>query len=147
MGVAMGRVMDGYAGWRASLPWTDAEFLTVMERLASEAPNAFMARHYQRMAEHLARTGRLTRVVVALTLPFLITRCGLCGKTALYRYGNEGRCRAHRFDVPPAWRRYYAARYADKDAYDANETRIDRMRAAAEKHHAARGRGKGANRL
>lgn len=142
----MGRVADGYAGWRASLPWTDAEFLAAMERIAAAAPNAFMARHYQRMAEHLARTGRLTRAVVSLTLPFLITRCGLCGKTALYRYGNEGRCRVHRFEVPPDVRRYYAARNADKDAYDANETRADRIRAAAEKHHASRGRGKGANR-
>lgn len=27
-------------------------------------------------------------------------QCGLCEKLALYRYGTEGRCRAHRDHIP-----------------------------------------------
>ena len=91
---------EAYAHWRRSIPYTDAQILRALEAGAAEAPNAFVAYRWRHLAKHLAHTGRLAGVALRMALPYLVTTCTVCGKTALYRYGTEGRCQAHRDDRP-----------------------------------------------
>jgi hypothetical protein len=85
-----------YDAWRKTLPWTDEEFAVACEEEAAqvEATNAYMARRFRYLAGR-ARLGRISRVILQLTMGRLIKSC-FCGRKALYRTGQEGRCSEHR---------------------------------------------------
>lgn len=89
---------EGYARWRATVPFTDEQIASALEMVASEwlaAGEPFKAERYQRLAA-FTRTGKLLRVALSQALPYLILKCAMCDRKALYRHGSEGRCRLHR---------------------------------------------------
>lgn len=47
------------------------------------------------IAAWVRRTGKVTTKIIRLAA-FHVATCDLCGKKALYRYGLEGRCSAHK---------------------------------------------------
>ena len=96
---------EGYRQWRATLPWTDEEFEMACLAEAAASPTVFLRQRYEQWAG-LARRGWICGFMLRVAIPRLVKRCALCGKKALYRLGNEGRCRTHR-DVAE---RYTAAR-------------------------------------
>lgn len=92
---------ESYDRWRARIPWSDAEIAEALEAEADareQNGNTFRAFKWRQRAESV-RSGRLSKRDLTEALPRLITQCTLCGATALYRYGIEGRCRRHR-DIP-----------------------------------------------
>lgn len=93
-----------YARWRARFPWTDEQFAQAHEEVAAEqegAGLAYPARIHRRRAE-ACRRGHVSSWDVKALLRVLVKKCDVpvdgapCGKTALYRIGAHGRCRAHR---------------------------------------------------
>jgi|SRR5581483_5136499 len=112
---------DAYRRWRASVPWTNEQIAQAFEQLIANIPaqyaDGYIVRGYQRCIDH-ARRGHITSRMLSIVLPLLVTTCALCGKKALYRRGNEGRCTAHK-QVPE---RFSSARVA----------RLERLRMARE---------------
>lgn len=96
---------EGYAGWRATIRWTDEEIAAALEELATEIEPSAHRKHeaelLRKHAVYLRQTGRLTMQILRGALPMLSKACNICGKKALYRTGDEGRCSKHR-DVPAA---------------------------------------------
>ncbi len=84
-----------YQDWRATVPWTNDQIAAALEADAAVAPNEYMRMKYQRLAEWV-RSGRLSSKALSQALPRLVKVCAVCQKVALYRMGNEGRCRAHK---------------------------------------------------
>ena len=117
------------AAWRARVPWTDIEVRAALcaERIA--VPGSYFAIDN---AIYCLDLYGLTISVLSLALPSLVKTCALCGKTALYRYGNEGRCRAHH-TIKPGWHHTREHRLAERDA--AFQAR-DRLLTAVERHKA-----------
>lgn len=93
---------ESYARWRRSVPFTDEQIDTAFAQWVAGMPNEFMRSKGQRYADYFKSTRRLSRAILRLLMAFLVKVCALCGKTALYRFGVEGRCKAHRMDNP-AW--------------------------------------------
>ena len=109
-----------YAAWRRSLPWTDAQLAEACRAEAQAAPNDFLRARYERHATR-ADQGSINRSILRLALPRLIQVCTICGKPALYRWGTEGRCRAHRL-LKPSFIHDREQRIEQRDhAYDERE--------------------------
>ena len=96
------RTEESYQLWRSKIPWTDEEIVSALERskadialLTSEARRIYLMNLTTRSIDQVRR-GRLSRNVLVFVLPFLVTKCKICGKKAIYRMGNEGRCSGHR---------------------------------------------------
>lgn len=92
-----------YAAWRKNIHFTDEEIIAAVEQDAEHQPNAYLRDRQLRLAGWLRKNNKITAWAIRIAMPILVRKCGLCGKTALYRYGDEGRCRTHRYDAP-AWR-------------------------------------------
>lgn len=89
---------DRYAAWRASVPFTNEQIADVLLEEADELReqgNEYLALNREYLAAQAIRN-RVSRVALRHALPRLVRWCAVCGKTALYRYGSSGRCRAHR---------------------------------------------------
>lgn len=84
--------------WRATIPYTDQQIADALETLAAavESEDPFLAAIYRRHRQ-FAIQGRISAKMLGCVLPELIKRCALCEGRALYRIGNEGRCRKHKF--------------------------------------------------
>ena len=94
------------AAWRAQISFTDVQ---IAEAIREEAAiyddthdGRFLRQRFEKLAAHLLKTGRLSKHMLRIALPRLVKYCALCGKTALYRYGTDGRCSKHRLERP-AW--------------------------------------------
>ena len=85
-----------YEKWRQGVGFTDEEIARALEADAMDTPVPFLKTRYLYLAEK-ARRGFVSRMMIIQTLPRLITHCGICGKKALYRTANEGRCSTHRY--------------------------------------------------
>ena len=134
---------EAYRQWRERIPFTNEEIAFALEDL--KVPNEYMKARYASLAVQ-ARAGRIFATTIRLIVPVLVTRCHICGARALYRYGCEGRCRAHR-DVQPKWlpahrdareKRASACEDMRKTESQAAETK-DRLK-HLEKYRAGRGR-------
>lgn len=92
------RRAEAFRSWRATLPFTDEEFVAAFERLARavEHENSYLANLYRNQGQWLTKTGRLNQKMVSMALLELIKTCSICGKKALYRTSSEGRCSKHR---------------------------------------------------
>lgn len=87
---------DGFARWRATVPFTDEQIIAaLLEHAARCPPGSGEARDHAFWADVVKRTG-LTAKAYRRALPILVKTCAICGKKALYRMGSEGRCSAHR---------------------------------------------------
>ena len=88
-----------YAAWRDEIPWTNAEIVQALRADTTDrAP--YLKERRERTALYLEKGGRLSKKILSMALPLLITKCTLCGKKALYRKGSRGYCRAHRANIP-----------------------------------------------
>lgn len=137
------KALYSYADWRNTVPWTDEEIIVGLEEGKATQPNDYMRDKWQWAADHLRRTGRLSRRILGMALPFVVRRCGLCTEPALYRWGNEGRCKRHRFDKPDAYRAYMQAKERaglDKDKAISDDDRKQRLREAFHKFSGQQGR-------
>jgi hypothetical protein len=81
---------------------------------AEAAPTVFLRQRYEQWAG-LARRGWICGFMLRVAIPRLVKRCALCGKKALYRRGNEGRCGTHR-DVAEQYSAARQQRFAMKSA-------------------------------
>ena len=90
----------GYIRWRSRIPFSDEQIAAELDRLARECPKEYLANRYRFMADRARRDGVISKATLGMAMPGLVKFCGICGKTALYRYGNEGRCREHKHNVP-----------------------------------------------
>ncbi len=118
---------EAYAAWRATVPWTD---------------DYMRAKH--RRAADWVRAGHLSSRLLGMALPFLVKTCAVCGRKALYRIGNLGRCSKHR-DVKD---RGLQAHVAETDrravASERDQDRWDAGLRLRQAHHRATGRRRGA---
>lgn len=135
---------EGYAAWRARVPWTDEQIAAALDTLAAEfEANAagdpsvhdgtWLAARYRNYANFLRRTGKLVGQTLATALSVLVKTCGVCAldgieRVALYRTGYAGRCKQHRM-VPDAFvagrlrevARGYAQRERDRAEFDTQD--------------------------
>lgn len=93
-----------YAIWRGYIPFSDEAIASALESEALDLETSGKDYHAGRLRVRAARVrlGHVSRMDLRYALGRLVTLCGVCGKTALYRYGSQGRCRAHR-DEQPDW--------------------------------------------
>lgn len=147
--------------WRKTIPWTDAQIAAELRAAADEIlvlhpdcvplltlGNLEMARmclgvkvrkalgvvrRLRGTADYVEREGHISSKILGLVLPRLIQRCTLCGQTALYRYGTEGRCRAHRLDIPVRVQQFMNRRAAKNQWLDRLNLTIDRERKSADR--------------
>lgn len=136
------RYLRSYQDWRDGIPWTDAEVAIALREAAAAEGNPYMAGKRLDAAAYLERTGKLSTGMLGLALPFLVKSCNVCGKTALYRYGHEGRCRAHR-DVQPKFFQDKRRRQDAKGATVADAEARRRLQDAKDRFHAVYGRTSG----
>ncbi len=92
-----------YREWRRTVPWTNAEIIHALRTIAAEQPNEFLRERYERKAEWIETYHRFNARMLSEALPYLIRVCNyvtdegkVCGGRALYRYGNDGRCKTHK---------------------------------------------------
>lgn len=131
-----------YAAWRSTVRWTDEEIAQALDAMASRIDNAWLVGKYRRLAGY-ARGGRVSVVMVRLVVGELVKTCVVCGKTALYRSGDTGMCRAHKSYVEPhaaARRRRLqtagAWRQADQDVRDRQDGITRALRRTCRNPHA-----------
>ena len=86
----------GYQQWRATVPWTNEEIALALEATAAVRAHEFTKQYWLTRAAAVRRD-RVRNRDLAEALPFLIRRCAVCGKRALYRSGNSGFCREHKY--------------------------------------------------
>ncbi len=86
---------ERYEKWRAKITHTDGEIAKAFEELAFEQTDDYLKNRYLHYAKQV-RQGYLSGALYQLALSVLVKVCGICGKKALYRYGNIGRCSRHR---------------------------------------------------
>lgn len=125
------RVFRTYAEWRATVKFTDAEIVAALRAEAANMPHEFVKQRYVRLAGHLERTGRLSGLMLRLTLGRLVSTCWVCGDVALYRLGTFGMCRKHKSMSPPevrAWRREQDRRSLEIQANKNADRRQDQIR-------------------
>lgn len=128
-----------YDKWRAAVPWTNEAIAVALDAEATDletgGQSVWLASKYRNAAEYL-RSGRpLSGAILRMVLGRLITVCTLCGKTALYRYGMQGRCREHRMEATPGFLQrnlMFNLRSAGLDGHknlvDAKQRRLDAMK-------------------
>lgn len=128
--------------WRASIPFSNEQIAAALDRAAAEsathAPKT--AAKYQALAARLRETGRPWAQLVRAALPYLVTKCAVCGKKALYRIEALGACSAHRDALRPLALRIRAAMDRNLGDYQAAMRDRERERRSGERHHDARGR-------
>jgi len=102
-----------YLRWRRNVPFTDEAIIAALRRMVDEAVldhnrvvtgtenAAYVRARRTRLLEHFTRTRRLSRKILTICLPYLIQTCAFCDRVALYRQGNQGRCRVHRLAPDP----------------------------------------------
>tara|TARA_R110000824_G_C14784869_1_gene632451 strand:- start:35 stop:445 length:411 start_codon:yes stop_codon:yes gene_type:complete len=86
----------GYLKWRKTIPWTDAEILAALRDEVQRSPNDWIRDARTVRADRFERSHRLSRFLLSQVIHVLVVRCEVCGKTAHYRVGVRGFCRAHR---------------------------------------------------
>ena len=128
-----------YDKWRAGIPWTNEAIAVALDAealdLETSGQGIWLVKKHRNAAEYL-RSGRpLSGAILRMALNRLVTVCGLCGKTALYRYGVQGRCREHRAEATPGFLQrnlMFNLRSAGldghKDLVDAKQRRLDAMK-------------------
>ena len=93
------RSSSEYDEWRKTIPYTDEDIIAALESFAeghqSEALKVSCELYIQQV-----RGGKLTPRHYHVALHTLVKTCALCGRKALYRYGDSGRCSEHRLDMP-----------------------------------------------
>ena len=133
----MAMSQESYERWRSSIPFSDAAIAAALEAEALDLEVAGKTFWANRLRHRAARVlqGRVCSGDLRYSLGRLVTLCNVCGKTALYRYGNEGRCRKHKDDVPQVivrQRMNYAAKHAsfqaDLQLRDQQQKAVDRLR-------------------
>lgn len=126
---------DGYARWRSHIPFTNEQIAAALDEEANELEASLATipttTHHNRLDQILyfvakrraqaafVRTGRLSSGILQVATSRLVKYCGICGKTALYRFGMNGRCRAHKHLVPTdvlAWRHTHEQRNAYRES-------------------------------
>lgn len=128
------RLFQSAADWRATIPWTNEEIALALREAGANEPRDFLRQRHERAAVRLLETGRLCSAVLALALPVLVRVCRMCGKKALYRWGHEGRCSAHR-DLRPQYIRERVTRLEDRQSDREQTSRtVDRLRRAHEEY-------------
>ena len=118
-----------YAAWRDEIPWTNAEIVQALRADTTDrAP--YLKERRERTALYLEKGGRLSKKILSMALPLLITKCTLCGKKALYRKGSRGYCRAHRANIPKytGHVQYFGERAQEWKERDREERVSDRLR-------------------
>jgi hypothetical protein len=134
--------------WRATIPWTDDQISAALDAEAEETERAndtrgggsWLSDKLRRAAAHLRSTHRLSSWMLRYAVPRLVKSCGICGKTALYRYGSAGRCREHRKVVPERVELNRARIWRAHDEIHAADVLFHKSADAARSHHKAVGR-------
>lgn len=89
---------DTYKAWRATIKWTDEQIAAALNEYADMMPAK--AKYFGDVARleaaYLLRTGSLSAAVLGKALNLLVRKCDICGRKALYRLGQKGRCSEHR---------------------------------------------------
>ena len=95
---------EAYDSWRSRIPFSNEAIAAALELHANDLEEIHgrtgIVSEYWRRRSADVRSGRLSGKDLAKALPYLVTKCALCGATALYRYGTEGRCKSHRHLAP-----------------------------------------------
>lgn len=126
--------LEAYRQWRSTVPFSDKQIAGVLDSLRDVAignDDWFRATRYTVLAIK-TRKGFLASHTLSLVLPFLITTCALCPKTALYFAGCSGRCSNHRM-VPDSFAEQRKQRLEAKSGYYADEERQLKIRDQAAK--------------
>lgn len=118
--------------WRDRLPFTNEQIASAIEQLGIEMPNDHLRQNYQRAAKTV-RDGHLSSSLVRMAIPALVKTCAICAKTALYRQGCSGRCKAHRY-VLDAYIIEQRARYSAKAADIERQERLRVLKETAQKY-------------
>lgn len=131
-------VFNSYEEWRATVPWTAKQIADVM-RLVVHANDTtgYKKEQYRKWADHVEKTGRISSRALGVALPFLITKCELCERKALYRLGNVGRCSKHRDVKSAAHERQRAWRDSLWGEKEAEMNDRDRLMRAYQSHKRA----------
>ena len=113
-----------YDAWRKTIPWTNAEIALAFREEAKALPPYLQEKRLWQ-ARHLDQPGaRVSRNALTMVLPRLVKTCVLCGKTALYRAGVQGYCRAHKHE---ATRQHTSHQRVSRDPY-ADDKEQDMLR-------------------
>lgn len=131
------RVYLTYAAWRRSVPFTDTQIVAALRDLGNTVPSDFLKNRYYGLAAYLERTGRLSSIMLSLVVDRLITACACCGKKALYRAGNEGRCREHKYVPNTGVEQYWHGRRTLANEKSASYHEDNRMMVGVEQHRAS----------
>lgn len=128
---------NSYQEWRDTIPWSSKQIADAMRLYVPvKDHNGFMAEKYRKWADHVESTGRVSSRALGVALPFLVTKCELCERKALYRLGSVGRCSKHR-DVKDAG---VERQRAFRNALSAEKQRAwddrDKLMRAYQKHKA-----------
>ena len=111
---------ESYRRWRARIPYSDAQIIAAIEKWRADnshgdkKTDAYITMRANSMRGAIER-GYLSRSIFVAVLPYLVTHCAICDRSAHYRYGDEGRCREHR-SVKPGWYGQWSARKDQKNA-------------------------------
>jgi hypothetical protein len=110
-----------YLRWRQNIPYTNADIARAL-RLAAELRQGarrqfFSSEWLLERAAALEAGARLSKWDVKTAVGYMKLRCEVCGAVALYRFGVEGRCRAHRGVVPEWLAKWRAQKNAKNDAF------------------------------
>lgn len=95
---------EQYARWRKTIPYTNDQIADALLKAADDAASKWVADGYRFLSDRVRKTGHFSGRVVGIAMAYLVTQCALCEKKALYRFGREGRCRAHRLITPEFYR-------------------------------------------
>ena len=90
-------VYGSYDEWRATIPFSAKQIADAMRLYVPvKDVDGYMADRYQKWADYIESTGRVSSLALGVALPFLVKKCELCERKALYRLGCVGRCSVHR---------------------------------------------------
>jgi len=118
-----------YERWRSEIPWTNEQIASGLDKEAERCGSEWVAQRYRWSAARLRAGVRLSGKALSAALPSLALVCDVegCGKTALYRFGCEGRCRDHRHLVSLGVATRRARIEAASEVYESERVTADRL--------------------
>jgi hypothetical protein len=93
-----------WASCRKDIPFTDQQIAEGFREASKTTPNPLRQQWLIGIATRMeeGRPYFPMKAFFTCVAPLLAKQCEVCGKTALYRWGINGRCRVHK-DVKPEW--------------------------------------------
>lgn len=129
---------ERYDSWRRSIPYTNEEIAEALEELSSQQTSRFL-KIREDCGAAAVRRGRLSSYLYVRALSVLVKKCALCGKKALYRYQNSGRCSVHRHIQTLQYKKYAREQDSRNGALATQQLEEGKQDLNKLKHHRAVG--------